>query len=60
MGLRSARSVGQAEPLSDRVRSWVRESCAAQGVPVKVIDRQTLIDVARLLGPPAATRATRA
>lgn len=60
MDRRSVRSAGQADSLGEPVRVWVRESCAAQGLPVKVADRQTLANVARLLGPAAATPATRA
>ncbi len=35
----------------EQVAAWLATSCAAQGVPVKVTDPQTLAKVAALLTP---------
>ena len=37
-----------------QVAEWLAESCAAQGVPVRVTDPQVLGQVAALLPPPVA------
>lgn len=49
MARRAAGSPGPAEDRAALVRQWVRSSCEAQGVAVKVSDRRVLDDVARLL-----------
>jgi hypothetical protein len=35
---------------SEKVRDWVANSCAAQGVPVKVVDAGVLASAGTLLG----------
>lgn len=40
---------GVGEPLADVARRWVEDSCARQGVPVKVEDPLVMDDVAELL-----------
>jgi hypothetical protein len=47
--------VGKLSPA--QVAEWLAESCAAQGVPVRVADPQVLARVAALL-PPVAGPAT--
>ncbi len=49
MGRRPAGSPG-TKPLAELARAWAEESCAAQGVPVKVADRNVLARVGTLLG----------
>jgi hypothetical protein len=39
--------------LQDGARAWVEDSCASQGLPVKVCDVSVLAQVAGLLGVPA-------
>jgi hypothetical protein len=40
------------------VAAWLRASCAAQGVPVRVTDPQVLAQVAALVPPPMAGAGT--
>jgi hypothetical protein len=55
--------LGSPPSLADQARAWVEESCARQGIPVKVRDPLVLQRVAVLLGsepttpPTPATRA---
>jgi hypothetical protein len=35
--------------LTERARRWVEESCAAQGIPVKISDPLTIRRVAEIL-----------
>ena len=45
------------EPIAAAARAWAEESCAAQGLPVKVSDLAVLSAVAGLLGAaPGASR----
>ena len=47
------------EPIAAAARAWVEESCATQGLPVKVSDLAVLTAVAGLLGAaPGASRVT--
>jgi hypothetical protein len=39
---------GEAD-LAARARAWVEESCAAQGIPVKITDPTTIRHVAEIL-----------
>lgn len=45
------------DPIATAARVWAEESCAAQGLPVKVSDLAVLLAVAGLLGAaPGASR----
>jgi hypothetical protein len=50
-----AGSPGRAD-FADDVRLWVERSCAGQGLPVKVKDRELLAGVAILLRSPPPSR----
>ena len=50
--------VGKLTPA--QVAEWLAESCAAQGVPVRVTDPQVLAQVAALLPPAGGAPRTRA
>jgi hypothetical protein len=58
MGRLPAGSSGPREGWSERVKAWVEQSCAEQGVPVKVTDRRVVAQVAELLRSPAQSRQT--
>jgi hypothetical protein len=49
MGRRPAGSPG-TDSLGELARVWVETTCAAQGVPVKIDDRNVLVSVGTLLG----------
>ena len=45
-----------ADERAQRIIAWVERSCAEQGVPVKITDRQLLAQVAELLRPRPAQK----
>ena len=45
-----------ADERAERIIAWVERSCAEQGVPVKITDRQVLAQVAELLRPRPAQK----
>ncbi len=49
-----------AKLTREQVAAWLATSCAAQGVPVKVTDPQTLAKVAALLTPAGGAPRSRA
>jgi len=49
MGRRPAGRSGPRDDRQARIEAWVARSCAEQGVPVKIIDRRVLAQVAELL-----------
>jgi hypothetical protein len=54
------RPAGRSGPddLAGRARAWVEYWCREQGVPLEIDDRQTLAQIAELLGLPAQSRKT--
>jgi hypothetical protein len=49
MGRPPAGRSGPRDDRQARIEAWVERSCAEQGVPVKITDRQLLAQVAELL-----------
>jgi hypothetical protein len=47
--VRETRDNVRSDDLAERARRWVQESCAAQGVAVKISDPQTIRRVAEIL-----------
>jgi len=52
-----ARLLAVPKLTPEQVREWLTASCAAQGVPVRVVDPQVLAKVAALLPLPDVTTA---
>jgi hypothetical protein len=49
MGRQPASPPGTDPERAARARAWVEQSCAEQGIPVKISDPQTIVKVAGLL-----------
>lgn len=54
MARRRAGPAGLSDELIQRAHAWAEQSCADQGLPTKISDRATLVQVASLLGAPLA------
>jgi hypothetical protein len=49
---------GRDDDLAARAVAWVERHCAEQGVPLEIDDRQTLAQIAELLGLAGQSRKT--
>jgi hypothetical protein len=57
MGRLPAGPSGPPDARAERIEAWVRDSCAEQGLPVKITERRVVAEVAELLrSRPAQSR----